>query len=572
MATNNRVRIKEVLQSTANENKRLRTASAKKTTSDKKQETENEINGTTDDSTSSSGIDYDSIITTAKEYENGFKASEYSYSTANYAHNLKKQAESSLDFDIQNTNILGIPHQFIPTADSRIDKENNFGYCFAKNIFMERPIVTLVPGTTNFLPDMSKADKKSFQSLMTEYKSDKDATSVLENVMASFDDGKNVRYYDFKSDYPSYIRYVNLMCRVAAVYLGIGDEEGPDGTKYKYYDWATYQHYNSYPEKLRKDDKAKSLIQGTNVFDLTANLSWLTEQVNQLTTDMFLGYKQYVHFYVDTSTSVSESITNTTQKSQLEGMFDTAESVVKEATMILNSVSDATDFVTGFLDKATQALGTVANTVTFGHFNNMLQLSGREVLHGANLIYPEIWMDSEYSKDYSITVDLVSPYGSDEAIYLNIIVPMIHLLAFALPRQSTANSYISPFLVRGYSKGWFSCDMGIVTSISFDKGSEQSWTVNGLPSRVKVTMNIKDLYAKLMMTPAHIPDLFFTNQGMIDYLGSMCGLDLTVPNIITKMETMKALLGDYTPHNQMGKIYRRAWSEINNKIRSITSP
>ena len=64
MTTNNRTRIKEVLQSTANENKRLRTASTKKTTSDKKQETENEINGTSSDSTST-GIDYDSIITTA---------------------------------------------------------------------------------------------------------------------------------------------------------------------------------------------------------------------------------------------------------------------------------------------------------------------------------------------------------------------------------------------------------------------------------------------------------------------------------------------------------------------------
>ena len=211
----------------------------------------------------------------------------------------------------------------------------------------------------------------------------------------------------------------------------------------------------------------------------------------------------------------------------------------------------------------------VANATTLGFFNNILGNAGQEVIHGANLIYPEIWMDSEYSKDYTIVVDLVSPYGTDEAIYLNIIVPMIHLLAYSLPRQSTANSYVSPFLVKAFSKGNFSCEMGLVTSISFDKGPDSSWSVNGLPTHVKVSMNIKDLYSKLMMTPAHKPSLFFSNQGMIDYLGSLCGLDLTVPNMTTKLETVKALLGEYRPQNIVGRLYRGMTSDLNKKIWSI---
>ena len=560
----NRSRIKEVLEYGVTENKQNMLKSVKatstKTTSDKKKEAEESV----DDTTTSTRL------STGEEYENTQKPTDYTYSIASYDANVLAEAKSLMNFDAQNTNILGVPHQFLPTADMRIDSDQSskditdgvFGYCFAKDIFVERPIVTLMPGTTNFLPDMSKADKESFASLLTDYQNDQNAAGVLNNIMTSFGEG-NVRYYDFKSDYSSYIRYVNLMCRVASVYMGLGDKEGPDkNTPYKKYDWATYQQYDKYdiPSNLRD----------TQPFTLEANLQWITDRVNDLTTDMFLGYKQYVHFYVDTSTSASESISNTTQKSQLEGMFDTAEGFAKEATMILNSVSDGIDFVTGFLDKATDAIGTLANTITFGHFKDMLTVGGKEVIHGANLIYPEIWMDSEYSKDYSITVDLVSPYGDDEAIYLNIIVPMIHLMAFALPRQSTANSFISPFLVRGYSKGWFSCDMGIVSSISFDKGPDQSWTANGLPSRVKVTLNIKDLYAKLMMTPAHRPDLFFTNQGMIDYLGSMCGLDLTRPNIVTKMETIKALLSDYTPTNLLHTAYRSFTEGINKKIANIT--
>ena len=479
----------------------------------------------------------------------------------NYSAKLSTKITSEMEFNCQNTKILGIPHQFLDTADMRIDANNAFGYCFAKDIFMERPIVTLMPGTTNFLPDMSKSDKESFASLMKGGVTSENK-EVLESILSSFDAEDGQRYYDFKADYPTYIRYVNLLCRTCAVYLGIGDSM-IDGKKLKYFDWGNYMQYQKYtvPQK----------ISDTKIFSITDTLSALHDKLVNLQSDIFIGYRQYTHFYVDPSTSISESISNTAQKSQLEGMFDTAESVVKEANMILNSISDATSYVQNFLESFTTKLMDVANSVSFGFFNNILGNSGQEVLHGANLIYPEIWIDSEYSKDYTIVVDLVSPYGSDEAIYLNIIVPMMHLLAYALPRQSTANSYVSPFLVKAFSKGQFSCEMGIVSSISFDKGPENSWSVNGLPTHVKVTMNVHDLYSKLMMTPAHKPSLFFANQGMIDYLGSLCGLDLTVPNITTKLETVKALLGEYKPSNMMSKLYRNMTSSLNDKIKNLTS-
>lgn len=478
-----------------------------------------------------------------------------------YSKKLSTKMTKEMSFDYQNTRIFGMPHQFLKTADCRIDEYKAFGYCFSKDIFLERPVVTMVPGTTNFLPDMSANDKKSFASLMGDVTNDN--KEVLKSILASFDADGGQRYYDFKSDYPSYIRYVNLMCRTCAVYLGIGNLKAPDSeTPYKYYDWGNYMPYENYtvPEKLKDDSQA---------FSLKDTLSALYQKLTRLTSDVFVGYRQYTHFYVDPSTSVSESISNSAQKSQLEGIFDTTEATIKEANMILNSVSDATSYVQDFLESATSKLMEVANATTLGFFNNILGNAGQEVIHGANLIYPEIWMDSEYSKDYTIVVDLVSPYGTDEAIYLNIIVPMIHLLAYSLPRQSTANSYVSPFLVKAFSKGNFSCEMGLVTSISFDKGPDSSWSVNGLPTHVKVSMNIKDLYSKLMMTPAHKPSLFFSNQGMIDYLGSLCGLDLTVPNMTTKLETVKALLGEYRPQNIVGRLYRGMTTDLNKKIWSI---
>jgi hypothetical protein len=198
----------------------------------------------------------------------------------------------------------------------------------------------------------------------------------------------------------------------------------------------------------------------------------------------------------------------------------------------------------------------------------MLGLAEEQILHGSNLIYPEIWMDSEYSKTYSLKINLVSPYGSKEAIYLNIIVPIIHALCLALPKQTSANSFTSPFLIRGYSTGWFSIDMGMVESIDIDKGPEQSWTVEGLPTRATVTLTIKDFYAQLMMTRSDQFRLFWTNQGLIDFLGNMCGLDLTKPNSIVKIDVVQMLLANKVS-DIIPNTYFKLTEGFKNKVRNF---
>ena len=480
--------------------------------------------------------------------------SEYAYNAVRYASTLASMTNSQSVFEAQNTRILGMPHQFLDTADIRIDSNNNFGYCFATNIYMERPIVTLMPGTVNYLPDYSNSDKKIFGSLMTDGSSNSKA--VLSELIS---DHGETRYYDFASDYNNYITYVNLMCRVAAVYLGIDGKYGPDGkTPYRNYHWANYQSFNNYSAPVSDNNILKVIENFTDK---------LKEKVSNLATDVLVGQRSYVNFYVDPSTSVNESLSNSTQKSQLEGAFDSVEGIVKEASMLLNSISSAGDSIQQFMTSAGEAVLGLADTVTLGLFKNMLGLAEKEVLHGANLIYPEIWTDSEYSKSYSIQINLVSPYGDKEAIYLNVLVPMIHALCLALPRQSSANSFSSPFIVRGFSNGRFSIDMGMVESITIDKGPEQTWTVEGLPTQAKITLNIKDLYSQLMISPSNKPSLFFSNQGLMDYLGCMCGVDLSQPNVVLKVRTVKALLSAINdiPNNA----YLKLTESVRNKLTSF---
>lgn len=448
----------------------------------------------------------------------------------NFSHISNKNSGVNNQFNRMCNHLLGCPHQFLSTADFRIDEHNEFGYCFAKDVFNEKPVITLMPGRMEFLPDYSKKDKKSFSSLMGSIERDSDKRALEELIGENAED----RYYDFASDHATYIRYVNLMCRIAALYLGIEDRVGPDGkTTYERYDWSNYQVTKDYKTPLPDD---------AGVFDVMSDIaSDMMEKLKKLGDDALAGHKQYVHFYADPSTSVSESYSNNTQKSQLEGAFDSVEGIVKEAAMLLQTASEGASYVGDFLSTAGQQIAGLANTVSFGLFENLLGVGQKEVLRGANLIYPEIWTDSGYSKTYNMQFNFISPYGDREAIYLNCLVPVLHLLGFSLPKQTTANTFSSPFLLKAFAKGWFSCNLGIVESISIDRGPESTWSVEGLPTQMKVTLTVKDLYSQLMMSPSNKPSLFFSNQSLMDYLASMCGVDLTEPNIVLRYKTMWSL-------------------------------
>jgi hypothetical protein len=445
-----------------------------------------------------------------------------------YMDKLSKNIEANYTLDKLTTNIFGMPHQFLPTTDFRFNQNNPvFGFGFFNNIYMEKPIVTLMPGKMLFLPSYSKDNKKLFGSLAAD--NSEASRNALKELIS---EEAGTRYYDFTSDYTAYMNYVNLMCRVAAIYLGLDgkDQDGnqykaPDDGNYRTYDWKKYTTDNGLNDSVPNEDK--------NLIDHVADF------FDQVKDDITVGQRCYVNFYIDPNSSVNESINNTTQASQLEGAFDSLEGIVKEADMLIKSVGGST--VQGFVDKAESMVMDLANTATLGLFKDMLGL-GEEVLHGSNLIYPEIWTDSDYSKSFSVQINLASPYGDKESVYLNILVPMFHALALALPRQSSENSFNSPFLIRGYAQGWFSIDMGMVESITIEKGPEQSWTVDGLPTEVKITLSIKELYSNLMMSPSTKPSYFFANQGLIDYLGVACGVDMTIPNIYFNFRLAKAML------------------------------
>ena len=143
---------------------------------------------------------------------------------------------------------------------------------------------------------------------------------------------------------------------------------------------------------------------------------------------------------------------------------------------------------------------------------------------------------------------------------------MMHLLALAMPKQESANSFSSPFLVKAYVDGIFTCNLGIVDSITIQKVSD-SWSVAGLPSEVDVTLNITDLYCDLMMSPSSSPMQFVNNTSMIEYIATNCGVDITAPNIKAKWNNIiKSTVSSFTdiPNTVKSSVEESIYRAISN--------
>jgi hypothetical protein len=149
------------------------------------------------------------------------------------------------------------------------------------------------------------------------------------------------------------------------------------------------------------------------------------------------------------------------------------------------------------------------------------------------MLFPEIWDNSSFGRSYNVNIKLRSPDCDDLSIYLNVLVPLYHLIGMVAPHtiKNNYNTYSSPFLVRAYCKGMFNIDMGIITSMDVSKGKEGSWNANGLPTEMDISLTIKDLYELFSITGTTdsitgSPGAVVKNTAMMDYLCNTIGLNL----------------------------------------------
>lgn len=448
-----------------------------------------------------------------------------------YGNLFGRQAADSDTVDLQRINgIHGMPYQWMSETDikiSDIDSGFNFPYgrTFTDKIINRMPLLLLSPGSPKFLSGFSKKTVAGVVKSAADaaFTGDSDIDEILEN--------KEGRYYTFEFNYKDYYDYVNGMCWASAIYLGLnGGDYSIDGKPYDKYDWSTY--------------------------------------VNDGLKGFFTG-AEYVCFYIDAETQLSENFSNSTGASMLEGMIGKASEMAREFGFLMG-MSAGVKFDAMDASKYDATFEQVSSMV--GEFTNpanifeKLKQSGVTVMAGGSMIFPEIWNDSYYSKSYNVTVKLVSPDGDTESIYRNILVPMWHLLGLALPIQMGSNGYRSPFLVKAYYRGIINCDMGIITDMSIQKGGEGSWNIDGLPTEVEINFTVKDLYNVMSMTKWKESMKFINNTPFLDFIANSCGVVLSQPEILRKV-TMAGMLFE----NKFTKIPRNIQMNVNQTISRVLS-
>ncbi len=235
--------------------------------------------------------------------------------------------------------------------------------------------------------------------------------------------------------------------------------------------------------------------------DTIGNINWFSRTKNQIAHNF--AYYGGVGLYLNSETQISENFGNDTARSILADKINSMSDIGREVQFLTGiSCFDVDMFGAKELNKSAQntdAMTKKAGTGTMTGFMGMLMNGAKTVFAGGKLEFPELWADSSYSTSYSINLKLISPDYDRRSWFVNIGVPLMHLIAMCAPRQVSPNGYISPFLVRAFYRGFFNIDMGLM-SMSIQKGSEGGWTVDGLPTTVEVSLEIKDLYSKLAIS------------------------------------------------------------------------
>lgn len=446
-------------------------------------------------------------------------------------------------------------------------------------------------------------------------------------------DGDTVRYYDFAPAYQDYIQYVNIMLRTIAGFLELKDTlDGVSFQQYNwsYYKdnetgsrnlteesarknmqndakkvFTNSYRYTPKKKKVKYTENGKTktkteyeaventgtlgdyqvLYQTTNTVKsstkknkkygiLQGTFKTVADKATSVATSLYatITNMQYVRFCVDPTSGFTENYNNETGTSMLKGAFDNGSDVLKEVSFIINSggAGENADGFKELIDSATDSLSNAlnGNNVT-SILSRLLNLTGN-VIKGSNVIMPDIYKSSSRPTSYQFTVHLKAPYGNKLGIYMDNLVPLMHLVCLAIPKQSTANTYDSPFLVKAFMDGVCNINLGMITDLQVNKTvSEQSWTVDGMPNEIDVTFTITDLYSDLTMSPQENPILFLNNTSLIEYLANTCGMSLVTPKISSKIgmaiNTIKNRLTD-VPQN-ITNVFQE---QVSYAIRQIT--
>lgn len=410
----------------------------------------------------------------------------------------------------------GAPPQWTEFVDPRIysisssvavQNQIKLGRRYADTMVSNPTIISLCPGIIKFNSVISQMIESSFSvgdSFFQDPSNLGSSGQIVEFEPSWRKAGSNPN---------GYISYVNTLCTAMAVATARADEDlttdgesrkltdlpfPGSGTEYHKYDWAEYDN---------DTDNKQTIF--SHSFEY-----------------------HYINFFGVGQNNVRDDFSTDVRSSSLEDMIEGAVgSTLREVSFFTGGLIG--NYAEADLSKWTQEM---ANLGSLGK----LLANATEFIKGGHLIFPKVIDDCTYGKSMTFTSRFVSTSGDQEDRFLNVLVPLAHLLPFVLPRQAPGliDMYTTPFICRAFAKGLFSCPIGVVTNFQITKGGadDTAWTGNGEPTEIEVSFDITPLYNKLMISSdQNLSTWFNRNEGMMEYITSLCGVDMRTSQLGLKM-------------------------------------
>ena len=324
--------------------------------------------------------------------------------------------------------------------------------------------------------------------------------------------GVQQAFYTFEADWSSYIENVKMMINTAIMMLGLSDAKVRIGdTLYPI----------AFDSRVTKDT------------DVWTNYRFITPaqkvgSVNSINTMAGDG-NQYVSFMIE-PVSANESFTNTTGDSSIYStVLNSGSSIGNEIAFLTNtSRNNVDDALINLSNKAINAAEQIMSNLTLGtgSFTAALMGSMARSYTGDHTIFPKIFQQHTSTSSVTLNIKLRAAYGDPYSYLMEILVPMFHLVAMAIPQMSknAASAYSYPPLIQLNIPGVWGTRLGIINSLTITK-SGNDFSANGYPLAVDISVSIEDLQHVLMSSGMNKPGQMLNNNTMFDYIAQCAGVD-----------------------------------------------
>jgi hypothetical protein len=300
---------------------------------------------------------------------------------------------------------------------------------------------------------------------------------------------------------------------------------------------------------------------------------------------------------IERTSGMSDGFSNEITQSELESRIDGLSSSAKEVRFLLGETDVDAGEDKMKLNELTPGSGGMAEIAgnIVGWAADKSPVGGKIINGSGNVLFPQVYKDSQYNPSYNITIQLRALYGNQECIARNILVPLSYMLPWIIPLQTTYNTYASPFMLKLNAPGWFNSDMCMVESASIEK-VDDAWAYghNG-GTALNITLSVRDLYPTMMLSylsnprvsdffnpKSKLQELFVKNAQLSQFIMNMAGIPIMEDETLSQeifgklMDLQRNMnrLSDplhYVSKVMGSKLIRGTAGRIANNVRTIES-